>query len=57
MNLQGTYISKPLEEKFSTRDKLTAKSDSQGATEELSASDDDVTAIMLSVLGQELGHP
>lgn len=57
MNLQGTYISKPLEEKFSMRDKLTAKSDSQGATEELSASDDDVTAIMLSVLGQELGHP
>lgn len=57
MNLQGTYISKPLEEKFSMRDKLTAKSDSQGAMEELSASDDDVTAIMLSVLGQELGHP
>lgn len=57
MNLQGTSISKPLEEKFSMRDKLTAKSDSQGATEELSASDDDVTAIMLSVLGQELGHP
>lgn len=38
MNLQGTFISKPLEEKFSVRDKLTAKSDSQGAMEELSAS-------------------
>lgn len=57
MNLQKTFISKPLEEKFSMRDKLTAKSDSQGAMEELPASGDDVTAIMLSALGQELGHP
>ena len=57
MNLQGTYISKQLEEKFNLRDKLTAKSDSQGAMEELSASGDDVTAILLRVLGQELGHP
>lgn len=57
MNLEGTYISKPSEEKFSMTDKLTAKSDSQGAMEELSASGDDVTAILLSVLGQELGHP
>lgn len=37
MNLEGTYISKPSEEKFSMTDKLTAKSDSQGAMEELSA--------------------
>lgn len=57
MNLQKTFISKPLEEKFSMRDKLTAKSDSQGAMEELPASGDDATAIVLSALRQELGHP
>lgn len=51
MNLEGTYISKPSEEKFSMTDKLTAKSDSQDAMEELSALGDDVTAILLSVLG------